>query len=321
MAKAPTYVLITPARNEWKYIESTLRAMIAQTHPPLCWVIVSDGSTDGTDEIVKRYLVDYPWIDLLRMPERQERHFAGKVYAFNAGYDRVKDLDFDIVGNLDADVSFEPEHFEFLTRKMAENQELGVAGAPFREGSFQYDYRVQNIENVWGGCQLFRRECFAAIGGYMPLKGGCIDHVAVVSARHHGWQTRTFTEKVCIHHRQMGTALQGSVAARFKFGMKDYSVGNHPLWELFRTFYQMKHGPIVVGGLALGLGYAWSLVRRKDIPLSPELVAFVRREQMQRLKKIIGVNSQMTVKGTGALPRFTSLPGSAASSRSEEKSR
>jgi biofilm PGA synthesis N-glycosyltransferase PgaC len=298
MTRALKYVIITPARNESKHIELTLRSMIAQTYPPLRWVIVSDGSTDGTDEIVSGYLVDHPWIELLRMPERKERHFAGKVHAFNAGYDRIKDLKFDIIGNLDADVSFEPEHFEFLIGKMSENPQLGVTGAPFREGNFQYDYRVQNIENVWGGCQLFRRGCFEAIGGYMPLKGGCIDHVAVISARHHGWQTRTFTEKVCLHHRQMGTALQGSLAAKFKFGMKDYSVGNHPLWELFRTFYQMRHGPFVVGGLALGSGYAWSLVRRKEIPLSPELVAFVRREQMQRLRRFFGRKPQAALKQT-----------------------
>lgn len=281
------YVLITPARNEAQYIALTLRSMIAQSRTPLKWVIVSDGSTDGTDEIVRGYMAAHPWIELLRMPERQERHFAGKVHAFNAGYDRVKGLAFDVVGNLDADVSFEPDHFEYLIQKMQENPELGVAGAPFREGTFQYDYRFTNIENVWGGCQLFRRGCFESIGGYMPLKGGCIDHVAVLSARQHGWQTRTFTEKVCTHHRQMGTALQSGMMARFKAGVKDYSVGNHPLWEVFRTFYQMRHRPWVVGGLALGLGYAWSAVRRAEvIPLPSELVAFVRREQMDRLKRL-----------------------------------
>lgn len=285
MPTLPTYVLITPARNEAEFIELTLKSMVAQTAPPLKWVIVSDGSTDGTDEIVRKYAADHPWIELVRMPERKDRHFAGKVYAFNSGYDRVQNLDFDIVGNLDADVSFEPEHFEFLIRKMGEIPQLGVAGAPFREGTYQYDYRFTNIENVWGGCQLFRRECFDAIGGYMPLKGGCIDHVAVLSARLRGWQTRTFPERFCLHHRQMGTALQGGLAARFKLGAKDYSVGNHPLWELFRTFYQMTQRPLVIGGLALGSGYAWSLLRRVEIPVSPELVTFVRREQMQRLSR------------------------------------
>jgi glycosyltransferase involved in cell wall biosynthesis len=287
MLKLPTYVLVTPARNEAQYIELTIQSMIAQTLPPLKWVIVSDGSTDGTDEIVNKYLSDHHWIELLRMPERRERHFAGKVHAFNAGYARVKDLNPDVVGNLDADVSFEPAHFEFLITKMGENPSLGVAGAPFREGSFQYDYRFTNIENVWGGCQLFRRECFEHIGGYIPLKGGCIDHVAVLSARLKGWRTRTFTERVCLHHRQMGTALNGGLKASFKFGAKDYTVGNHPLWELFRTVYQMKNRPFIVGGLAIGLGYAWSLVTRVEIPLTPELVAFVRREQMQRLNRFI----------------------------------
>ncbi len=290
MLRLPPYVIITPARNEAQFIESTIESVVAQTVRPLKWVIVSDGSTDGTDEIVKRYSAQHNWIELLCMPDRQERHFAGKVYAFNAGYERVKDLDVDIVGNLDADVSFGPGHFELLVGKMSGNPKLGVAGAPFREGNFQYDYRFTNIENVWGGCQLFRRECFEAIGGYMPLKGGCIDHAAVLSARMHGWQTRTFTESVCLHHRQMGTALQGNLKAKFKQGVKDRFVGNHPLWELCRMVYQMKHRPYVIGGVALGCGFAWSIMHRSETPLSRELVRFVRREQMQRLRKLLATS-------------------------------
>jgi glycosyltransferase involved in cell wall biosynthesis len=280
------YVLITPARNEAEYIGLTIQSMMAQTYPPLKWVIVSDGSTDQTDEIVRNAAAQCSWIELVQMPARKERHFAGKVGAFNAGYEKVKDLDFDVVGNLDADVSFGPDHFEFLIGRMTESPKLGVAGAPFREGTFQYDYRFTNIENVWGGCQLFRRKCFEEIGGYMPLKGGCIDHVAVLSARLHGWQTQTFTESICQHHRIMGTAAQGSLRAKFKVGMKDYSVGNHPLWQVFRTIYQMKYAPRVLGGTAVGLGYCWSLVRRSEIPIPRELVAFVRREQMHRLKRL-----------------------------------
>jgi glycosyltransferase involved in cell wall biosynthesis len=288
------YALITPARNEAQYIELTIKSMIAQTLLPLKWVIVSDGSSDQTDELVRKYLKEHQWIELLRMPERAQRHFAGKVHAFKAGYERLKDTKVEIIGNLDADVSFEPRHFEFLIGRMSENPQIGVAGAPFREGTFQYDYRFSNIENVWGGCQLFRRECYEAIGGYMPLKGGCIDHVAILSARMIGWQTRTFTEMVCVHHRQMGTAMQGVLKARFKIGVKDYTVGNHPLWELARTIYQMKSSPFAIGGLALGLGYAWSLIRRAEVPLSPDLVAFVRREQLNRLKKFFSRNSQAT---------------------------
>ena len=83
---------------------------------------MSDGSTDGTDEIVRKYAADHPWIELVRMPERRERHFAGKVQAFNAGYARLQGLDYDVIGSLDADVSFDPDYFSYLLRKLAEDR-------------------------------------------------------------------------------------------------------------------------------------------------------------------------------------------------------
>ncbi|HET7346432.1 MAG TPA: glycosyltransferase family 2 protein [Acidobacteriaceae bacterium] len=287
MRERLTYVLITPARNEAQYIGLTLRSMVAQTHKPLRWVIVSDGSTDATDEIVREYTAKYSWIELLRMPERRERHFAGKVHAFETAYAHLSALDFDVVGNLDGDVSFEPDHFEYLVGKMAENPELGVAGAPFCEGNFRYDFRFSNIENVWGGCQLFRRTCFEDIGGYKPLKAGCIDHVAVVTARMKGWHTRTFTDRVCIHHRLMGTAGRTAMGARFRMGQKDFSVANHPLWEIARASYQMTKPPFVIGGVALAAGYLWSALWRKERAASPDLAAFIRREQLVRLRNLV----------------------------------
>jgi glycosyltransferase involved in cell wall biosynthesis len=287
MTTFPTYILITPARNEAAFIEHTLSSVVAQTARPAKWVIVSDGSTDGTDEIVARYAAENPWIELVRMPERRERDFAGKVRAFNAGFAGVADCEYEVIGNLDADVSFGNGHFANLVAKLAQDPRLGVVGAPFREGSLQYDYRFSNIENVWGGCQLFRKQCFEDIGGYMPLPGGCIDHIAVTTARMKGWKTRTFTESVCIHHREMGTAQHGAIKARFRTGAKDYLVGNHPVWQLFRMFYQMTQRPFLVGGLALASGYFWSMIRNVKRPVPNELVAFIRREQIQRLGKCL----------------------------------
>src|SRR6201996_1311307 len=107
------YVLVSPARNEEDYIELTIKSVINQTVLPAKWVIVSDGSTDRTDEIVKKYAAEYPWIELVRRPERKVRHFAGKVDCFNSGYERLKDIPYDVIGSLDADISFEPVYFEF----------------------------------------------------------------------------------------------------------------------------------------------------------------------------------------------------------------
>ena len=295
MSELPQYVLITPARNEAKFIELTLQSVVAQTVRPMRWVVVSDGSTDGMDEIVKKYATENPWIELLRMPERRERSFAGKVQAFNAGYDRVREMPYQVIVSLDADISFEKDYFEFLLQKLEESPALGLVGTPFKESANAvYDYRFVNIEHVSGACQVFLRECFETIGGYVPVKGGGIDYIAVITARMKGWKTRTFTDKVCLHHREMGTAERGSLAARFKIGVKDYNFGNHPLWEVFRTFYQMSQRPFAIGGLALASGFVWASVRRAERPVSKELVEFSRQEQMDRLKRFFARKKRTT---------------------------
>ena len=282
----PTYVLITPARNEAAFIEETIKSVVAQMVLPIKWVIVSDGSTDGTDDIVKRYAAEYLWIEFVRMPERQERHFAGKVYAFNEGYSRVKNLGYDIIGSLDADISFDdPEYFDFLLRKFAQNPKLGVAGTPFREGSVQYDYRFTRREHVSGACQLFRRECFESIGGYVPLKIGAIDLVAVVTARMKGWKTETFTDRYCVHHRRMGAANYNILGTIFRDGYYDYPLGVHPFWELSRSAYNMSRKPIILSGIIHMAGYFWAMLTRTPKLVSMEFVHFRRREQMRWLKE------------------------------------
>jgi len=278
------YVLITPARNEALYIEETIKSVIQQTVLPIEWVIVSDGSTDGTDDIVKKYVAQYDWIKYVRMPERAERNFAGKVNAFKAGYMKVNDLNYDIVGSLDSDISFEEDYMSFLLSKFSINQKLGIAGTPFRENGTSYDFRFSATEHVSGACQLFRRECYEDIGGYVPVKGGGIDLVAVLTARMRGWETRTFTEKHSLHHRPEGTATGSLFKSRYKDGQKDYALGAHPLWELFRTVYQMSRKPLFIGGFAMLCGYLSNMIRNVDRTVSNELMQFRRKDQMRRLK-------------------------------------
>ena len=190
-----------------------------------------------------------------------------------------------MVGNLDADISFEPRYFEFLIGQLTKNPRLGVAGTPFVEDGQQYDYRITNIEHVSGACQLFRRACFDEIGGYTPIKGGGIDWAAVTTARMKGWETRTFLEMTCTHHRPMGTASsKGRVRAQFRHGQKDWALGGHPLWQLFRCAYQMTRRPYALGGAALLAGYASASITRRQRCVSSELVKFSRSEQIARLK-------------------------------------
>src|SRR5207245_11388048 len=185
----------------------------------------------------------------------------------------------------DADLSFEPDYLEFLIGKFAEDPQLGVAGTPFTEDS-GYDTARDSFEgenHVAGGCQLFRRQCFEDIGGYIPNKAGGIDWIAVTTARMMGRRTRSFREKSFFHQRSLGTAERGRLASLFSYGEKDYYLGGHPVWELFRVAYRMSKRPYLLGGLALGLGYAWACLRRIDRAVADDLMGFHRKDQMRKL--------------------------------------
>jgi len=285
--QAAPYVLVTAARDEAKYIERTIESVVAQTMRPLKWVIVSDGSSDGTDNIVAAHAAQHDWIELVSTPHRVGRHFAGKAQAFNLGTARLKRLAYDFIGNLDADVSFDSNYFELLLDKLAEDPVLGVVGTCFKDRTLKYDYRFVSIGHVSGPCQLFRRRCFEEIGGYMPSKLGGVDHIAVITARMKGWRTRTFTDTCFYHNRPMGSCEHGVLAARFRTGTVDYALGSHPLWEVCRTAYQATKPPYVAGALMLFAGFVSAGIRRIERQVSDEFVSFHRNEQMQRLRMFL----------------------------------
>ncbi len=292
-AVALTYALITAARNEEARLGDAMRAVAAQTRLPVRWMVVSDGSTDRTDEMVQHYSERYPWIQLLRRDRAGDRSFAGKADAVNAGYESLRALEFDLVGNLDADIVVPTDYYEFLVGRFEELPELGVAGTPFVEDpgkpwAHSYGHALADVNHVSGACQMFRRRCFEEIGGFVPLAGGGVDWAAVTTARMRGWTTRTFLERSCVHGRAMGTADRGRIRARFRHGQEDYSVGSHPLWEIARGVFQMRNKPYVFGGMALLLGYAWAWARHRPSPIPRELREFHGREQMHRLRRLCG---------------------------------
>jgi biofilm PGA synthesis N-glycosyltransferase PgaC len=226
---------------------------------------------------------------LIRNPKREGRNFAAKANAVNAALLGARELDFEALGNLDADTSFEPDYMDFLMQKFAADPKLGVTGTPFtQEGG--YDSTRDSFEGeyfVAGPIQMFRRECFREIGGYTASPAGGVDWIAVMTARLKGWNTRSFREKRYHHHRLMGTAEKKPVAALFSYGQKDYYLGGSPIWQMFRVTYRLAKKPYIMGGLALFFGYVWAAVKRVKRPISPELMRFNRQEQMKKLKNIL----------------------------------
>ena len=281
------YVLITPAHNEERFITKTLDSMVAQTLLPARWIIVDDGSSDRTAEIVESYTKRHPWIELVRRPQRPDRNFAAKAQAFNVGFERVQPVQVELIGNLDADISFGPDHFEFLIAKFLKDPTLGVVGTAYTQQD--WDSTKDSFEgetSVHGACQLFRCRCFQEIGGYVPNRAGGIDWIAVTTARMKGWKTRNFPERRFHHHRTMGTAQRSVVGAMFDYGEKDYFLGGSPVWQLFRVAYRITKRPRIIGGLALLCGYCWAALRRLERPVSGELMTFHRQEQMKKLRAI-----------------------------------
>lgn len=302
-----SYALVTPARNEAQYLENTIISVVAQTVRPVRWVIVSDASTDGTDDIIRRYAEVHPWIRWIRLDENRDRSFAAKAGAFNAGYRLLQDVSYDIVGNLDADITFDAGYYDFLLRRFDAMPELGVAGTPYIEDASRpyehsYAHKRADLTHVSGACQMFRRGCFEQVGGYTPIRGGGIDWVAVTTARMKGWRTQTFLDKVCVHHRRMGTAKGGPLSARFRHGKEDYYLGSHPLWQASRALFQMRTRPVVLGGVMLMAGYLSAMLWRTPRPIPDELVTFHRKEQLARLGLMLPwvSRSLMKAKGHGA---------------------
>jgi glycosyltransferase involved in cell wall biosynthesis len=284
----PKTLFITPARNEAAHIEKTIVSMIASTVHPAKWVIVNDGSTDETPAIIDRYASRHKWIERFDMPSHRDRSFAAKAHNFNTACKEAGWQNYDVVGNIDADISFEPDFMEFLLRKFVEMPRLGVAGTPFLEAD-GYDSTADSFEgefHVSGQCQLFRRTCLEDVGGYVPNKAGGVDWIAVTTARMKGWETRSFREKRFFHHRRLGTAERGPLAALYSYGEKDYYLGGSVIWQICRVGYRTLKPPLVFGGLALGAGFFTAAIRRIHRPVSKELIRFHRAEQLKKLKSI-----------------------------------
>lgn len=283
-----SYVLITPAHNEEYFIEKTIESVINQTILPLKWIIIDDGSIDNTLSIATPYSKKYNFIEILSIEKETKRTFSSKVRAFNYGFEKIKNLGYDFIGNLDADITFEPDYYEKILNEFQKNTRLGIAGGDrydWVNGKFEKVFRSSN--SVSGAVQLFRFKCFSDIKGYRPLDYGGIDAVAESMARFKGWEVQTFRDIIFHHHRRTGTAENNVLKAYFRNGIKEYLIGYHPLFELLRVVSKIKNKPFLFGSLSWFLGFVWAAFNRYDRAVSKDFISKLRNEQINRLKSSI----------------------------------
>lgn len=280
----PAYVLVTAVRNEADVVGETLASMRDQTVPPAEWVIVSDGSTDGTDALVQAAAQASPWIKLLQLPPRTQACLAARIKAIQQGLGQLQCRDYAFIGALDGDLRFATNYYERVLAAFAQNPRLGIAGGRVVDVGMDRTRLPRNRQDVPGGVQLFRRECFEAQGGYLELPEGGSDTVACARARMLGYETRLLTELVVDHLKPRNVWAGGLFRRKWQLGVREYALGNHPLFELLKCLGRVSEPPWLVGALCRWTGYLGCALRRLPRPVPADVVAHIRREQLARLK-------------------------------------
>jgi poly-beta-1,6-N-acetyl-D-glucosamine synthase len=276
------YVIITPARDEEAHLQKTIESVVAQTIRPVEWIIVNDGSTDRTSEIIDEYSARYPWIRAVHRTNRGFRKAGGGVVdAFNEGYRQVTCTDWDYIVKLDGDLSFDPDYFEKCFNHFANEPRLGVGGGVmcYIENG-KKSFESNPAFHVRGATKIYKRACWDAIGGFWPAPGW--DTMDEVKASMLGWTTRSFPELHLLHHRYTGAA-DGTWANLVKNGRANYVCGYHPAFMLLKCLRRLAYQPYFVGSVALLYGFLSGYTQRIPQVDEPETIKYLRKQQLARL--------------------------------------
>ena len=281
------YVLITPAYNEERLIDGLIKSVIAQTILPQKWIIVDDVSTDTTGEMIKRYAGQYDFITYLRLPRGEEATYYGRrTNVVLNGYEAIKNLRFDFLGVLDADITLGPDYYEGILQEFEQYPKLGIAAGIFLyENKGRLEQALMDRLCTSGSHQVFRRECYEQIGGYISLKHGGDDSLVDIMARMYGWKTWSFDKYPVVQCRTVGTGDGRSILqARFRQGLTEYGIATHPVFMLAKSLRRaFLEKPYIVGSSARLAGFLYGYLLREKRTLPPEVVRFVRKEQIGRL--------------------------------------
>ncbi|MCP5533245.1 MAG: glycosyltransferase family 2 protein [Akkermansiaceae bacterium] len=292
MNQETTYVLVTPVRDEEATIGRTIASVVRQTIRPAEWVIVSDGSTDRTDDIVREAAGNHPWIRLLRLDPRPGRSFAAVVHNTEKGIRHLETTDHRFLGLLDSDVEFQEDYFEQIINRFIAEPKLGLAGGVVIDVGLPRDRFPRNRIDVPGAVQFFRRKCFEKIGGLVPIPEGGWDGMTCAMARMHGYKTSLFTDLVVDHLKPRNIAEGNMVRRKWQMGVRDYAAGYHPLFEAIKCASRLKDPPFAIGAIAWWIGYCTAVLQRRPRIVPPEVVDYVRKEQLDRLGRTFGLKQR-----------------------------
>lgn len=258
-------LIISAVRNEVRHIELVLNGMREQTRPPEHWIIVDDGSTDGTFELLEQAAREIQFMRVVRAPELDLPSGADRLWhasearAFNYGLQFASG--FTHVGKLDGDIGLPPDYYERILAEFRADRELGIAGGVLAERSCD-GWRIQgdsNPQHIRGALKLYSHECFEAIGGVREMLGW--DGIDEVLARLHGYRTLSFRDVVGHHHRPTGSS-QGQLRGHFRLGRCMYIEAYPTAWIAVRSLKVAAAPPRVMSGFAYAAGYGHAALKR-----------------------------------------------------------
>lgn len=281
------YVIITPAYNEEKHIAKTIDSVLSQTILPRLWVIVDDGSTDGTADVIKRKAERHPWIRYVFRPKTHgQTYFASGVHAILAGIEEIIAIPFDYIAILDADISLFGSYYETIFQLFSQDPKLGIASgnSADRIGE-RIKKHLYDRRSCGKAIMVFRRQCYDDIGGLMPMKYGGEDTCACFAARMKGWKAWAFHELLVMHNKPLGTGPSSNLLKiRFRQGVGEYFLATHPLFMLAKSLRRcIRESPILIGGLARMAGFVYAHCMGEERQIPENLVRYIRREQVSRV--------------------------------------
>lgn len=295
------YCLISPCRDEARFARRTLDAVVRQKEPPSLWVIIDDGSTDGTPAILEEYAARHPFIRIVRRVDRGERKVgSGVIEAFYAGYDTIDPSAFDYVCKLDLDLDLPPTYFASLMDRMEANPRIGTcSGKPYfsspgtPEGPVSFplvDTSRMVSEKIGddvsvGASKFYRAACFRQIGGF--VRQVMWDGIDTHRCRQLGWIAVSWDDPELrfVHLRPMGTSQKNWWTGRVRWGFGQYFMGTTPAYMVAAATYRMSRPPLVAGGIAMLKGYFGAMLRREARYGDPAFRRFLRRYQWACLLK------------------------------------
>jgi poly-beta-1,6-N-acetyl-D-glucosamine synthase len=279
--KMSQYVIISPVKNEEKFIEKTIESVINQTVPPVEYIIVNDGSTDRTPELIKKYTNKFSWIKCYDKENKKHSPGSGVVEAFYKGFEKLETRSWDFIVKLDGDLSFDKHYFEFLLNEFESNPKLGMAsGVTYQPVGNNLVMDKMPGDHVRGCAKMYKRECFEAIGGLPKVLGW--DTIDELRSQVCGWTTISYKDLVLIHYKPIGIKQTNIIKREFTAGERHYFLGYHPLFAISRDFYRMFQKPFVVGGILNFVGFVVAYLQKKE-RIEPELIEHLRKKQLERL--------------------------------------